>query len=88
MFKLPTRITEKQRHTNRKNLNKRIQNTTDESFTIDGTKDAIINKFGQVLCKDSRYIIVLKGEVYRIVFGEHSATIYTKPYDVDAPSMT
>lgn len=88
MFKLPVRTTEKQRHVNRRNLNKRIQNTSDESFTIDGTKDEIINKFGQILHKDSRYIIVLKGEVYRIIFGERSATIYTKPYDVDAPTIS
>lgn len=88
MFKLPLRITDKQRHINRRNLNKRIQVSTDEFIVIDGTRDEIINKFGQILNKEGRYIIVLKAVVYRIIFNEKNATIYTTPYDVDKPLLT
>lgn len=88
MFKLPLRLTEKQRHINRRNLNRRIQASNDESIVIDGTRDEIINKFGQILKKEGRYIIVLKAVIYRINFNEKNATIYTTPYDINKPLLT
>lgn len=88
MFKLPMRITEKQRHTNRRNLVTRITNHDGESFTIDGTKDAIVDKFGQVMTKEGKYLIVLKGQAYRITFDKTFATLYTKPFDPLVPVVS
>ena len=82
MLKYSLRTTDKQRHINRKNLRTRILNHDGDSFEIDGDHDFIVNRFGQVLSKNGQYIIVLKGETYKIVFNETSATIYTKPIDV------
>lgn len=88
MFKYALRTTEKQRHVNRKNLVKRITNHEGESFEIEGSHDELVNKFGQILSKEGKHIIVLKGIIYRIIFHETSATLYTKPYDVNAPVMS
>lgn len=82
------RTSEKQRHANRKNLRQRVINHDGESFEIEGTHDDIVNKFGQVLSKDGKHIIVLKGVVYRIVFNGSSAVLYVKPYDVNAPVIS
>lgn len=88
MLKYTLRITEKQRHINRKNLRTRVLNHDGESFVIEGSQDEIVNKFGQVLSKEGKHIIVLKGVAYRIIFRETEATLYTKPYDVDAPVIS
>lgn len=88
MFKYTLRTTEKQRHINRKNLLKRLKSHEGKSFVIEGSHDEIVNKFGQILSKEGKYIIVLKGVAYRIVFHDTNATLYTKPYDVTAPVMS
>ena len=88
MFKYTLRTTEKQRHINRKNLLKRLKSHEGESFVIEGSHGEIVNKFGQILSKEGKHIIVLKGVVYRIIFRDTNATLYTKPYDVDAPVIS
>ena len=82
MLKDSLRTTDKQRHVNRKNLRTRILNHDGDSFEIDGIRDSIVNRFGPVQYMDGQYVIVLKGEAYKIEFNKTNATIYTKPIDV------
>lgn len=88
MLQYKLRTTEKQRHANRKNLRLRVLNHVGDSFVIDGDHDDIVNRFGQVMTKGDRHIIILKGEAYKIVFNETNATLYTKSFDPTAPVMS
>lgn len=74
-------LSDKQRHINRKNLNTRIKNSKDKSFVIEGGHDYVVHHFGQVLSKGGKFIIVLKGQIYRLVFNDTSTVLYTTPYN-------
>lgn len=88
MFKYQLRLSEKQRHQNRKNLLTRIKNHEGASFTINEDHDTVVNKYGQVLTKEGKHIIVLKGNCYPLRFDENTTTVYTKSFDPTAPVMS
>lgn len=78
---MTTRLTPKEIHTNRRNLSKRINNSKTDSFILDGTKDVICNKFGNVNTTDDTSTIIIKGQLYKIEFGPESAVVHTRPID-------
>lgn len=75
------RVTPKQRHANIRNLAQRIRENKTKDFVIAGTKDDIVNRFGNVLTKDDRTIIVVKGKIYSLVFSDIGAILNTTPID-------
>lgn len=66
MSNTSVRYTEKQRHTNRKNLHTRIKNHDGDSFLLNESIEEVANKYGQVLSKGGVYIIVLKAKIYKL----------------------
>lgn len=88
MLKYQLRITDRQRHINRKNLLTRINNHDGSSFVINEDHDTVVNKYGQVLSKEGKHIIVLKGNCYPLRFDNDTTTVYTKAFDPTAPVMS
>lgn len=76
-----TRVTPKQRHANIRSLAQRIRENKTKDFVIAGTKDDIINRFGNILEKDGRNIIVVKGKIYSLVFSDIGAILNTTAID-------
>lgn len=76
---MSARPTAKQLHTNRKNLAKRIRDNKSDRFILEGTKEEIANKFGNVTTNKNGSHIFVKGQLYKIDFTETSAVFHSRP---------
>ena len=75
------RVSDAERVRNQLALHNQIQAHEHDTLTLNHNREYITEHYGFVLSKKGKFIIVVHGLIYRVVFAPTTTVIFTTPVD-------